>query len=140
MSDLIQKYAQEPVWAVVGASNSRSKYGNRIYRTLRNAGYRVFAVNKREAQIEGDTAYASLADLPEPPTVVDLVVPPAEAPAVVKQAKAAGARAVWFQPGAENPDAIRWARANGLDVIASCILVHHIQNPAGGSPASESSG
>ena len=28
-------YAEQPVWAVVGASNARHKYGNRIYRTLR---------------------------------------------------------------------------------------------------------
>ncbi|MCY3707255.1 MAG: CoA-binding protein, partial [Caldilineaceae bacterium] len=50
-------------------------------------------------------------------------VPPVEAPAVVEQAKAAGAQAIWFQPGAESDAAARWAQDHGLDVIEACILV-----------------
>lgn len=131
MVDLIAKYANEPVWAVVGASNDRSKYGNRIYRTLREAHYTVYPVNPQEEMIEGDRAYKKLADLPQSPTVVDMVIPPRYALSTVKQAKEAGASAIWFQPGAEDAEAIGWARENGLDVIESCILVHHVQNPAG---------
>ena len=129
MTSLIEKYANEPVWAVVGASNDRSKFGNRIYRTLRSAGYRVFAVNPREDEIEGDVAYKSVADLPEAPTVVDMVIPPRFALSTVQQAKDKGVQAIWFQPGSEDPDAIQWANENGLDVVESCILVHHVQNP-----------
>lgn len=127
MSDLIRHYAAQPVWAVVGASNDRTKYGNRIYRTLRNAGYTVYPVNRREEQVEGDSAYATLADLPQVPTVVDLVIPPAAAMPVVETAHAVGAKAIWFQPGSEDADAIRWAREQGMDVIESCILVHHVK-------------
>jgi uncharacterized protein len=129
MSDKITQYANEPVWAVVGASNERYKYGNRIYRTLRGAGYKVYAVNHRENTIEGDRAYPTLSDLPEVPAVVDMVVPPENAPQVVEEAKRLGVRAVWFQPGSENHKAIRWAKEQGLDVIQDCILVHHVQNP-----------
>ena len=120
---LIEKYVNEPVWAVVGASNNKAKYGNRIYLKLRETGYTVYPVNRRERLIEGDTAYSSLTDLPEPPTVINMVVPPSEAPAVVEQAKAAGAQAIWFQPGAESDAAARWAQDHGLDVIEACILV-----------------
>jgi len=131
MPNLIRKYANEPVWAVVGASNNQRKFGNRIYRTLRTAGYTVYAVNTRESEVEGDTAYASLLDLPQPPTVVDMVVPPHLALEVVQQAKEAGAKAIWFQPGAEDAEAIRWAKANGMDVVEDCILVQHVQSPKG---------
>ena len=120
---LIEKYVREPVWAVVGASNNRAKYGNRIYLKLRKSGYRVFPVNNREQLIEGDRAYSSLLDLPETPAVVNMVVPPQEASAVVEQAKAAGAQAIWFQPGAESVVAGQWALEHGLDVIEACILV-----------------
>lgn len=132
MTNIIDKYANEPVWAVVGASNDRRKFGNRIYRTLRSAGYRVYPINLNEAEIEGDKAYKRVTDLPEPPTVVDMVIPPRYALSTVKQAKEAGAKAIWFQPGAEDPQAIRWAQENGMDVVQSCILVHHVQNPLGG--------
>jgi hypothetical protein len=129
MSDKITQYANEPLWAVVGASNERYKYGNRIYRTLREAGYRVYPVNDHQSTIEGDRAYRTLSELPEVPTVVDMVVPPEKAPAVVEEAKRLGVRAVWFQPGSENLKAMRWARDNGLDVIQDCILVRHVKNP-----------
>ena len=126
---LVQKYVEEPVWAVVGASNDRAKYGNRIYLRLKHAGYRVYPVNRREHLIEGDSAYASLLDLPEPPAVVNMVVPPHEAPSIVQQAKVAGAQAIWFQPGAESAEAVHWARDHGLDVVESCILVQLALRP-----------
>ncbi len=126
---LIAKYVDEPVWAVVGASNDMAKYGNRIYLKLKEAGYTVFPVNRREQLIEGDTAYTSLTDLPEPPAVINMVVPPPEAPAVVEQARAAGAQAIWFQPGAESPVAAQWAQDHGLDVIEACILVQLALRP-----------
>lgn len=135
MSNLTQKYANEPVWAVVGASNNPRKYGNRIYKTLRTAGYTVYPINKRESEVEGDKAYASLLDLPETPTVVDMVVPPYQALEIVQQAAEAGASAIWFQPGAEDAEAINWAKANGLDVVEDCILVQHVQSPQGDSVA-----
>jgi len=127
-------YAEQPVWAVVGASNARHKYGNRIYRTLREAGYRVYAVNRHQAIIEGDTAYARVTDLPEAPDVVNLVVPPDRALAVVQDAHAAGAKAVWFQPGAEDAAAAAWAAAHGMDVIHACILVAHNRRGPGAIP------
>lgn len=132
MPSLIETYANEPVWAVVGASNDRRKFGNRIYRTLRSAGYTVYPVNPREETIEGDQAYKWVNQLPEPPTVVNMVIPPRYALSTVKQAKEAGAQAVWFQPGAEDDEAIHWAKENGMDVVENCILVHHVKNPTGG--------
>ncbi len=136
---LTDKYVNEPVWAVVGASNNRAKYGNRIYLKLKESGYRVYPVNRRERTIEGDTAYKSLLALPEPPAVVNMVVPPMEAPAVVEQAAAAGAQAVWFQPGAENASASRWAKEHGLDVIEACILVQLALKPRNSDPGLASS-
>ncbi len=136
---LTDKYVNEPVWAVVGASNNRAKYGNRIYLKLKESGYRVYPVNRRERTIEGDTAYKSLLALPEPPAVVNMVVPPSEAPAVVEQAAAAGAQAVWFQPGAENASASRWAKEHGLDVIEACILVQLALKPRNSDPGLASS-
>ena len=129
LKSLIEKYVNEPVWAVVGASNDSAKYGNRIYLKLREAGYTVYPVNRRQQSIEGDTAYSNLTELPEPPAVVNMVVPPPEAPLVVQNAKAAGAQAIWFQPGAESASAAQWAQDHGMDVIDACILVQLALRP-----------
>ena len=125
-SSPVERFARESVWAVVGASNHRRKFGNRIYRTLREAGYRVYPVNDHEAEVEGDTAYRRLTDLPESPTVVDFVIPPDRALRVAEDAIAAGARCLWFQPGAESAPAADLARHHGLVVVNDCILMHHV--------------
>jgi predicted CoA-binding protein len=134
---LAERYAREPVWAVVGASNHRRKFGNRIYRALRDAGYTVYAVNDHEREVEGDPAYARLGDLPRAPTVVDFVIPPEKALRVAEDAVAAGARCLWFQPGAESATAADLARHHGLAVVHDCILVRLVQMPDEPSGAQE---
>lgn len=116
-------------WAVAGASNNPEKYGNRIFLALRDAGYHVYPLNPREAEIAGTKAYADLADLPETPDVVDLVVPPPATLAIVKAAIARGVKGVWFQPGSESEEAIRLARESGLLVVSGgpCAMVERRQ-------------
>ena len=76
MEELIREFVNQRVWALVGASAGRSKYGNMILRDLHQAGYAIYPVNPRETEIEGLRAYRTLADLPQLPQVVDIVVPP----------------------------------------------------------------
>ena len=42
------------VIAVVGASDNRDKYGNIIFRDLRDAGYKVIPVNPNADIVEGE--------------------------------------------------------------------------------------
>jgi len=63
------------VFAVVGATPKREKYGYKIFKSLKEAGYKVYAVNPNHEEIEGERCYASLSELPEKPDVVDIVVP-----------------------------------------------------------------
>lgn len=115
--ELIDDAVNRRVWAVVGASNDRTKFGNRIYRVLREAGYHVYPVNPTADEVEGDRAYPSLAALPERPDVADIVVPAAVGVQIAKDAQAAGIPFFWLQPGAESPELIAHAEALGLNVI-----------------------
>jgi predicted CoA-binding protein len=123
--EIIADFLAEGPYAVVGASNDRTKYGNRVLRAYQRKGWKVVPVNPREPEIEGLTAYPDLKSLPEKPRGVSIITPPAVTERVVQDAADAGARFVWMQPGAESPEAIRVARERGLEVIAdgSCFLV-----------------
>ena len=66
--------------AVVGATDNRSKYGSIIYRDLKAKGFAVYPVNTRRSNVDGDPAYPTLGDLPQPPTIVNIVVPPRRDP------------------------------------------------------------
>lgn len=121
---LISDFVNRRVWAVVGASRDRSKFGNRIFLDLRDAGYTVYPVNPKGGELAGDKVYASLADLPQPPEVIDLVVPPAITEQVVKDAHELGLTRVWMQPGAESEAAIAYCQEHGLQVVhGACAMV-----------------
>jgi len=117
MEKLISDFIGRRVWAVVGVSQDPTKYGNRIYRSLLASGYQVYPVNPKGGEINGATVYPSLADLPQRPEVVDLVVPPAVTEQVVKEAKSLGLTRVWMQPGSESETAIAYCRRQGIQVV-----------------------
>jgi hypothetical protein len=120
----IPDFVNRRVWAVVGASEDRSKFGNRIFRDLRDAGYTVYPVNPKGGELEGAKVYPSLAALPQPPEVIDLVVPPAVTEQVVKEAHELGLTRVWMQPGAESEAAIAFCQEQGIQVVhGACAMV-----------------
>ncbi|HXF58924.1 MAG TPA: CoA-binding protein [Candidatus Saccharimonadales bacterium] len=123
--EIIEDFLREGPYAVVGASNDRAKFGNRVLRAYQHKDMKVYPVNPREPQIEGLQAYPDLKSLPETPRGVSIITPPAVTERIVAEAADAGATFVWMQPGAESPEAIRIARERGLQVIAdgSCFLV-----------------
>ena len=101
----------------VSANDMRPSYFAMLY--LQNKGYRVFPVNPRYAgrKILGETVYASLADLPEPPDMVQVFRRSEDAPGVVEDAIKAGAKVVWMQLGVRHDEAAARAEAAGLKVV-----------------------
>jgi acetate---CoA ligase (ADP-forming) len=93
--DLRALFEPESV-AVVGASDDPEKWGNWLARgALRGASRRaVYLVNRRGGKVMGRPAHRSLADLPEPPELAVLAVPPPALEGAVDDALAAGSRAL----------------------------------------------
>lgn len=114
----------DPLIAIVGATDAPGKYGGIIYRDMKAKGYRVVGINPQRVTVDGDPAYASLADLVEAPDIVNIVVPPQRTMRVLEQAALIEDVAVWIQPGAAD-DAVR-ARVDELGLpalIDACIMV-----------------
>ena len=105
--------------AVVGASNDPVKASFFVQKYLREKGYRIIPVNPKLAgqTILGETVYASLKDLPEPPDMVDVFRNAKAAAGVTEEAIAAGAKVVWMQLGVRNDEAAAKAEAAGLTVV-----------------------
>ena len=120
----LDAFVRGQCWAVVGASEDRSKFGNITFRELKRRGKQVYPVNPKATQGRG-RGLLSLA-CPRCPTAVErvlIVVPPKLGEEVVKEAEAAGINHVWFQPGAESDEALAYCEAHGMEAIAGhCIL------------------
>jgi acyl-CoA synthetase (NDP forming)/RimJ/RimL family protein N-acetyltransferase len=85
-------FAPESV-VVIGASRRREAIGRVILENIRGGGYagRLYTVNPRARQIDGDRCLDSVLDLPEPADLAVLAVP---APAVLGVAGQCGQRGV----------------------------------------------
>lgn len=125
MDPLTEKLTDpEATIAVVGATDNTHKYGSVIYRDLKRKGYRVFPVNPGRDTVDGDPAYASVADLPVAPDIVNLVVPAEVGVQVVRQALDVGYDRIWVQPGAESPELLTLLQESDAEYIAdACIMV-----------------
>ena len=120
----VRDFIGQRTLAVVGVSRGGKKFGNFAYRELRAKGYRLFPIHPNAATVEGDPTYPELAALPEPVGGVLIMVPPAQAERVVRDAAAAGITRVWLQQGAESQAALDACDAAGITAVSGeCILM-----------------
>jgi predicted CoA-binding protein len=112
--------------AIVGLSSNPLRASHFVGFYLRLHGYKVIAVNPRENQVFGETAYATLSDVPVPIDVVDVFRAPSFVTAIADEAIDVGARALWLQFNVISPDGAARAARAGLDVVMDrCMKVEH---------------
>lgn len=116
--------------AVLGASNDRSKFGNKAVRAFAQQGWRVLPVNPKETQIEGLPVFRSVADLPVRPDMVSVYVPPEVLLKLLPEIAAEGCDELWLNPGTESDAVLAEARRLGLNVIQACSIVGVGVSPA----------
>jgi predicted CoA-binding protein len=114
--------------AMVGASPNVTRPSYFVFSYLRTKGLLdVAPINPATPAIDGIRSYPSLAAYAAengPPDIVDVFRKASDAPSVARDAVAVGAKAIWFQYGVINEEAIRIADDAGLDVVVDrCIKV-----------------
>ena len=121
--------------AVVGASSNpaRPSYFVSTYLLSSSTDYTVWFVNPREKNlILGHRAYPTLADLPDPPDLVDVFRRADDLPEVASEAVAAGAGTFWAQLGLWNDEAAGIAFRGGLAVVMNrCVKIEHARFAGG---------
>jgi predicted CoA-binding protein len=110
-------------WAIVGLTRNewRSAYDVSLYVRDR-MGMEIIPVNLRGDDVHGEKGYRTLAEIPaakHPIDVVDCFVNSQKVGAVIDQAIAVGAKAVWLQLGVFDDAAVERAKAAGLDVVVN---------------------
>jgi uncharacterized protein len=117
-------------FAIAGVSRGKKKFGNIIYKELKNKAYNVVPVNPNMDTFEGDICYRSIKELPTDIEAIIIATKPEVSYAIVKEAVEKGIKHIFMQRGAQNDDAIKYAQENNVNIIYKhCILM--FTNPSG---------
>jgi predicted CoA-binding protein len=114
--------------AIVGASSNPARSSNFVitYLLSSSADYEIYLVNPRETEILGQPVYATLADVPVQPDMVDVFRRSEDLPGVAQDAIDVGAKVFWAQLGLHNDEAVELAVHAGLEVVTNrCLKIEH---------------
>jgi uncharacterized protein len=124
MRDLLQRVK---TIAVVGLSPKPDRPSYGVAKALQRWGYRIVPVRPATAEVLGETAYASLKDIPFPVDLVDVFRAAEHIPALVDECLAIGAPALWIQEDIVHEAAAEKARAAGMTVVMDrCIYKDYL--------------
>lgn len=118
-----EEMLNKKIWAVVGTTANKDKYGYKIWKKLKDHGYETYGVNPNYEKIHGEKIYPSLKELPKKVDVIDLVVPPKISIHTLDEAKELGIKYIWFQPGTFDDEVIEKAKDLGFYILYNdCVL------------------
>ena len=110
--------------ALIGASNDKKKYGNKILLDLVSKGHNVVPINPKEDIIAGFKSYNKVSELSEKPSIINFVVPPNVGFELTKDLVESDYDNFWYQPGAESEEISSFLNENKKNFIDDkCIMV-----------------
>lgn len=117
MQEAAVRFFSSPSFAVVGASQSKSKFGYRILSWYHIHSLPVTPINPSRSSIalpsKSYSTASSVSSLSNPSqTALSFLTPPSITREVLKEARQAGVKAVWLQPGSFEEAEMKYAREN----------------------------
>lgn len=115
---LIAPLLQTPhTFAIVGASQDKSKYGYEVFEILKLHGHTVLPINPKYADVDGIPCYPSLPNLPYKPDVVLTAAPAPVSEKIAQTCAELGFSTFWMPTGTETDEAIAICQQNGVTEI-----------------------
>ncbi|MDW5415071.1 CoA-binding protein [Iodobacter sp. CM08] len=114
--------------AVVGLSPKPDRPSFGVSTIMQKAGFHIIPVRPYTESVLGETAYASLSDIPGKVDLVNVFRASDQIDAIVDEAIQLQIPAIWIQLGIINEAAALRAKAAGLFVVMNrCIKIEYLQ-------------
>ncbi|MEN9658965.1 MAG: hypothetical protein RL571_2430 [Pseudomonadota bacterium] len=114
--------------AVVGLSPKPDRPSFGVSAIMQKAGFHIIPVRPYTESVLGETAYASLSDVPSKMDLVNVFRASDQIDAIVDEAIQLQIPAIWIQLGIINESAAERAQAAGLFVVMNrCIKIDYLR-------------
>lgn len=124
--DIADVFQRIKTVAVVGLSPKPDRDSYRVARYLQQQGFKIVPVRPGQKEILGETAYATLAEVPIAVDVVDVFRSSDKVLPHAREALLAKPKVFWMQLEIENREAADLLTAAGIDVVMNrCIKKEH---------------
>jgi predicted CoA-binding protein len=111
-------------YAVAGVSRDPKKFGQVVFRELRQKGMDVVPINPNADIIDGVKCFSSVSDLPSDVRGLILMTPKGETLTVAREAIAHGIKDLWVQQGAETKSTVDELKKEDINLISKeCIMM-----------------
>lgn len=115
-----EKFLEQKRIAVTGLSRTKKDAASLIYTTLREKGYRVFAVHPTADKLEGDICFNRFDEIPGGAGALVIAGSPKHTKQIVEDAVRAGIQFIWIHHSigsSLDAEAVEYARKQGVLVI-----------------------
>ena len=120
----VSRFLSLDKYAVAGVSRDPKKFGQVVFRELRQKGMDVVPVNPNADSIDGVKCFASVSELPPDVRGLILMTPKGETLTVAREAIAHGIKDLWVQQGAETRSTIDELKKEDINLISKeCIMM-----------------
>ncbi len=112
------------LYAVIGASNDKKKYGYKVFKSLLDAEYKVIPININEKEILWKKVYANISETKKNIDVVIFVTQPKVTEHILEEANTLHIKKARFQPWSQSDKAIEFCKKNDIECIYNaCIMI-----------------
>ncbi len=119
------EFIESKTVAIAGVSRERKKFGNYVFRKLKEKGYEVLPLNPNAVEIDGTPCYADISALPVEVSHLIVMTPKVQTFQVVEAAVNKGIKNIWVQQSSETKEVMDYA--NGKDnnfIFKKCIMMY----------------
>lgn len=128
--EIIDSFLDSKNLAIAGVSRNKRKFGNVIYKTLKEKGFQVTPINPVAEEIEGEPCMKSVLELPSDAQHILIATHKKDTAKVLTEAIAKGIPNIWIQSGCESDDALKLAEEQKVNIVSkACFLMY--ANPSG---------
>lgn len=109
--------------AIIGASNDRSRFGNKAVRAFHQTGHKVYPIHPTQTEVEGLPCFKTIRDVPERPSLISVYVGPDRLLQILPDIAARGCDELWLNPGTESDEVLTKAKQLGLKTVQTCSIL-----------------